>query len=290
MEQTPQPVEGRYGNRNWEELAPRVFSALVLGAFSLLAAYAGSWCFAVLIALFITGMAWEWGRLVRGAEFDGAFAAQSLAMMLAVVLSVRGQPIAALLAVTVGAAFVLALEKVRRRGALAWWSAGGVYYTGTPAVGLIWLRSDEYAGFEAILYLFIVVWTTDTAAYFSGRLIGGPKLAPWISPKKTWAGLVGGAVSAACAGGVYAAASVGSSVGAACVVSLALALVSQFGDLSESALKRFFGTKDASGLIPGHGGVLDRLDGLVSAAAVAAMIALIRGPDHPGRALLLWSS
>lgn len=289
MEQVVRPGTGRDGRRNWAELTTRVYSALIIGVISLLAAYAGQEAFAVLVALFVVGMAWEWGRLVRGRGFDAAFGLQVAATLLGAVLTVGGRPAGGLLAVGAGAAAVFVLRLAAHAGRQAGWSASGVCYIGLPAVALIWLRTDDEEGFLAILFLFVVVWMTDTAAYFSGRLIGGPRLAPWISPGKTWAGLVGGAMSAALAGGLFAAVAAGASFATAGALSLALALAAQLGDLGESAVKRMFGTKDASSLIPGHGGVLDRLDGLISAASAAALIALLRGPDHPGRALLLWS-
>jgi phosphatidate cytidylyltransferase len=169
-----------------------------------------------------------------------------------------------------------------------WWSAAGVYYAGFPAIALIAIRSDPQYGFIAIMYLFIVVWCTDTGAYFAGRLIGGPKLAPGISPNKTWAGLLGGAATASLAGAVFALWFEETSVGALALVSLGLAIVSQVGDLGESAVKRIFGVKHSSDMIPGHGGVLDRLDGLVFAAIGAGLIAVAADPRHPGRALLIW--
>ena len=142
--------------------------------------------------------------------------------------------------------------------------------------------------FHAILYLFLVVWSADTGAFFTGRLIGGPKLAPKISPNKTWSGFIGGAVFACIAGVLFAAWFGHTSIPTVAALSIVLALISQGGDLGESFLKRFFGVKDTSGLIPGHGGVLDRLDGLVFAAIGAGLIAAAADWSKPGRALLVW--
>jgi phosphatidate cytidylyltransferase len=288
MEQRPPPRVERNGRQRWSGLMARLYSALILGALSLLATYAGVGYFAVLVVALIFGMAWEWGRLIRRTDFDGVFWAQVTATSVAAAATAAGRPDVGLVAVTAGGGAAFYLHKTYRGDGQAWWSALGVWYAGLPAVSLIWLRGGDDVGFEAVLYLFVVVWTTDTAAYFSGRLIGGPKLAPWISPKKTWAGLAGGAAAAALAGGSYAVVSVGSAFSAVALLSLVLALVSQLGDLGESAVKRKFGAKDASSLIPGHGGVLDRLDGLVLAAVAAAAVALFRSPEHPARALLLW--
>lgn len=170
----------------------------------------------------------------------------------------------------------------------SWWSAAGFYYAGLPAIALIAIRQDPHYGFHAILYLFIVVWSADTGAFFTGRLIGGPKLAPAISPNKTWSGLAGGALAACLAGTLFALWLGHTAVPILAGVSVILAIISQAGDLGKSCLKRAFGVKNSSGLIPGHGGVLDRLDGLVFAAMGAGLIAVMYDRLAPGRALLIW--
>jgi len=134
----------------------------------------------------------------------------------------------------------------------------------------------------------LAVWPTDTAAYVAGRLIGGPKLWPRVSPNKTWAGLIGGVAASAAAGAVFAWALAGKPVPSLVLGALALGFLTQAGDLLESALKRSFGVKTASALIPGHGGFLDRIDGLVVAATGAAIFAMIVNIHAPARALLFW--
>lgn len=272
------------------ELALRVGSAIVLGTLSLLLAYAGPLTFALLILVFAAIMAWEWGRLVSGHGLDLAFAVQLGMLAFALAATLFRYPAWAALVVLLSAALVFVL-RWRDGGAYreAWWSAAGVCYAGFPAIALLWIRTDAAYGWLAVLFLFVVVWTADSAAYISGRWIGGPKLAPRISPNKTWAGLIGGAAAAGMAGMVFALAAGSGPVAALGLLSLILALVSQAGDLGESALKRLFGRKDASGLIPGHGGVLDRVDGLVFAAVAAALIALLFDRRNPGQALLVWS-
>ena len=138
-----------------------------------------------------------------------------------------------------------------------------------------------------MLYLFAIAWTTDTASYAAGRLIGGPKLAPYISPQKTWSGFILGALTPALAGIAFAAVIEGTSAVKLVLVSIAVAFACQLGDLFESAVKRRFGAKDMSQFIPGHGGLLDRIDGLLFAAILAGLIAL-RDPANPGRGLLVW--
>jgi phosphatidate cytidylyltransferase len=172
-------------------------------------------------------------------------------------------------------------------GSSALLSTMGVFYVGLPAVSLIWFRNDPLYGLSAVLLILVTVWATDTGAYFAGRMIGGPRLWPRISPNKTWSGLIGGVSAAGIAAAALAALMTGGvPVGRAAFLGVVLGLVSQAGDLAESALKRERGVKDASGLIPGHGGFMDRVDGLVVAATVAAAIALATNPIVPARALL----
>jgi phosphatidate cytidylyltransferase len=164
-----------------------------------------------------------------------------------------------------------------------------VPYAGAMALAPIVLRSDAEFGFLAMIFVFAVVWVTDIAAYFVGRAVGGPKLAPRLSPNKTWSGSIGGVAGAVLAavlvvhfGGV-------GGMPAAIVVAIALSSVAQIGDLAESAIKRRFGVKDASSLIPGHGGLMDRLDGFVAAAVLACLVGLAHGGmDAPARGLLIW--
>ena len=159
------------------------------------------------------------------------------------------------------------------------------------AIGIapIVLRSDTEDGFLAVMFLFAIVWTTDIVAYFLGRLIGGPKLLPRVSPKKTWSGALSGLAAAVLAALAVAAAAGLSALTSIAVVAAILSAVAQAGDLFESHLKRRFGAKDSSHLIPGHGGLMDRLDGFVLAAAVAAVIGILRGGlAAPARGLLVW--
>jgi phosphatidate cytidylyltransferase len=176
-----------------------------------------------------------------------------------------------------------------RAGQPRLWLAGGILYAGALPVACILLRADPRYGFAAIVFLFAVTWATDILAYFVGRLAGGPKLWRRVSPNKTWSGAIGGAAAAIAAGlAVVHAAQIANSLAVA-GLALLLSVASQAGDLFESALKRRFGVKDASHIIPGHGGIMDRLDGFLAAAAVAAIIGVARGGmDAPARGLLVW--
>ena len=169
------------------------------------------------------------------------------------------------------------------------WMMAGLVYAGAMLLAPVILRHDAALGFVAILFLFAVVWITDIAAYFAGRTFGGPKLWPAVSPKKTWSGAIGGTI-----GGVIAGLLVARFCGLAIapmllLVAVVLSVISQAGDLLESSIKRHFGAKDASQLIPGHGGLMDRLDGFLTAAVAAVMVGLLRGGfAEPARGLLVW--
>jgi phosphatidate cytidylyltransferase len=261
-------------------------SALVLASVVLALVYAGPTPFAGLVLVVALLMCWEWGRIVRPAVFvDAPLLVHASAVAVATVLAAKGSAALALAAVLIGTAlvWVLCFGLNERLCAL------GVLYVGVPAVALVWLRQDETYGFRAVLFLLLIVATTDTFAYLGGRIVGGPKLWPRLSPNKTWSGLLTGVAASAIAGtvfGVFVKEAVPATLG---LTALLLALVAQAGDLAESALKRRFGVKDASSLIPGHGGFLDRVDGVVFAATAAALVALLVNNQAPARAILLWS-
>lgn len=264
------------------DLMPRLISGLVLAAVALGLNYAGVVPFALLVTVVALLMSWEWGRVVRHVEIDSALLIHSGSAVVAVWLGALGY--AALgVVLLIAAAIIVATLRAGSGGRI---SGLGVLYVGLPAVSLMWLRNDEPYGFVASLFLFLIAWTTDTAAFATGRLIGGPKLWPKISPKKTWAGFLGGIGASAAAGAMFAAFVPGASPTVLAVSALCLGVIAQAGDLAESALKRLFGVKDSSGLIPGHGGFMDRVDSLVAAALAAALIGLLMNPRAPAQALL----
>jgi len=169
----------------------------------------------------------------------------------------------------------------------ALWIVAGIAYACTLWLAPMLLRADQAGGFKALLLLFVIVWTTDVLGYFVGRTIGGPKLCAAISPKKTWSGAIAGAVGATLV--VLLLGSYFGSRNAIALMALLLSVVAQLGDLLESWVKRQFGAKDASHLIPGHGGVMDRLDGFWAAALIGCLIGTLRGGlNHAATGLLVW--
>lgn len=265
------------------ELKLRIVSGAAVAGIAVAAVCAGAVAFAVLVFVVCAAMSWEWGRIVRGESFDAPGLLHMASAAAATFLAALGMAGLGVAAVVVGAIGVSALLF---GGGQARLSSAGVFYTGLPAVALIWLRSDAALGLAAVFFVLLTVAATDIAAYATGRLVGGPKLAPRISPGKTWSGLAGGVTAAALAGALMAVATGIGSPGWMAFLGLILALVAQAGDLAESALKRAYGLKDASDLIPGHGGVMDRMDGIVTAAVAAALIALAIDVYAPARALL----
>jgi len=261
-----------------------MLSGIALAAIALAALWSGVWPFGILVA-FVAGIAcWEWGRMIRNSGFDGFLLLHGAIVVLSTLASTAGYAVPASVALVVGA-IVLVILRLGARDSL---TGLGVLAIGFPAVSLAHLRGDSSLGFEAVLFLFAVVWMTDIGGYVFGRTIGGPRLWQAISPGKTWAGAIGGlalaAITGALAGGFVANRDVVGSVLAA----IMLGLAAEMGDLAESGLKRRYGRKDASALIPGHGGVLDRIDGLLAAAIVALVFAMLRDPMHPAAGLLIW--
>jgi phosphatidate cytidylyltransferase len=259
----------------------RVLSALALVPLALALVVLGGWGFAGFVALAGVVRGLEWGRLTgfRPGRRSGRVAgAAVLAVGLAATLLIAlGRAESALACLLVGAPLAALLAWLA--GGAPAWTGLGVGYVGLPALALLWLRGVPELGLGLLLWLLVVVWTTDTAAYFAGRAIGGPRLAPAISPSKTWAGLCGGMLGAALTG-VLAAWLLGSGrLLQAAGLGALLAAVAQLGDLFESGFKRAAGVKDSGTLIPGHGGLLDRIDGLLFAAPALALLGLLAGPE-----------
>jgi phosphatidate cytidylyltransferase len=258
------------------QLGQRLIAAVLLMAVTLGALWLGAPFWGAFVALGAAAMSWEWARLVgRGAVEFAGYLAIACVSALAGYLGFEGNLALALVLLLLAAVLVV-LAAVRAVWQERLWRGAGVLYVGLPSLALIWLRGNPGWGLATCLWLLALVWAIDSAAYFAGRAIGGPKLAPRISPRKTWAGLVGGCAAAALVSAL-AAAWAGANVAALAALGVGLAFVEQGGDLAESAVKRHFGVKDSSELIPGHGGMLDRVDGLVAVATAIAAFALLVG-------------
>jgi phosphatidate cytidylyltransferase len=238
----------------------------------------GGWFFAALLLVAVVVMASEWARLAGNPDSAVRRLVLWPSILIpaaAIVLGMNDAMSAALMLLGAGCAVSAGLAALVR-GAPVNRTAGGVLYIGLPTLALLWLRNTS-EGAALVLWLFFVVWATDTCAYFAGRTIGGPRLAPSLSPKKTWAGLGGGMLGAALVGGAFTLGRGGAVLWAAALAA-ALAVVAQLGDLFESWLKRRVDVKDSGDLIPGHGGLLDRVDGLLFAAPAFAAAVLLSAP------------
>ena len=267
------------------ELMLRVCSALVLVPIAIGTAYLGGWPFAVFWGLAAMGVLWEWISLVARSDHRTVLMTGGASLALAVALVATGHLLAAVIVLAISTLGVAALAPAKWRT----WIAAGVPYAGALGVAPVVLRSDSEDGFLAVIFLFAIVWTTDVVAYFSGRAIGGPKLMAQVSPKKTWSGAIGGTLAAVVVAFVLAKVMALSGLFAIAMLAVVLSICAQGGDLFESFLKRRFGAKDSGHLIPGHGGLMDRLDGFITASVVAALIGLLRGGfEAPGRGLLVW--
>jgi phosphatidate cytidylyltransferase len=268
------------GSRN---LLMRVLAALVLAPLALAIAYAGGWLWAVLVTLASIGLYLEWLTVTGQAREMRVSVPGVAALAVAGICLIVGRIDVALIVLLIGFVVVTMLSPERRN-----WTAAGFLYAAAAEIASVLVRLDTIHGFPALIFVLLVVWVTDIGGYFAGRGIGGPKLWPRVSPKKTWAGATGGfALSLVVAGG-FAAFGLGKSF-PLLLLGATLSIVSQLGDLFESAVKRRFGVKDSSHIIPGHGGLMDRLDGFVAAIVLAAILGFFRhGADGVGRGLMVW--
>jgi phosphatidate cytidylyltransferase len=264
-------------------LVTRVASAVVLVPFAIAAAWAGGWYWAALVTLCAIGLFVEW-LMVTGAAGNAPLLVTGAAMLAiaAPFLALRNIDIALL---------VLALGVIAvafRSSAPRSWAIGGFLYAAAAMVASIVVRLDHSLGFVALVFILLVVWCTDIGGYFAGRAIGGAKLWPRVSPNKTWAGAVGGFMLSLLVAAGFAVSGFGR-IGPLLLIAAALSVASQLGDLFESAIKRRFGVKDSSHIIPGHGGLMDRLDGFVAAVVLAAILGILRGgAGGAGTALMVW--
>lgn len=247
-----------------DSLLMRLASAAVLAPAAVGATYAGGPIFAALVAFAAVIMVFEWARMVEGREFTASFYVLAVGSSAALALAAAdryGPGLAACALACIGAFAVS-----RFTGGRPGWAAFGAVYVLAPCVALLWLREAFEHGRAMTLMLFLIVWAADTGGYVGGRLVGGPKMSPVVSPAKTWAGAVGGVLLGGLSGLLVSTWIYDSSNPALyMLVGASLGLASILGDMAESAFKRHFGVKDVSNFIPGHGGALDRLDGMIFA-------------------------
>ena len=268
------------GSRN---LLMRIAAALVLAPIVIAIAYAGGWLWIALVMLIVIGLYVEWLAITGLAGEVRVVLSGSAALAIAGFCLMAGRSEVSLGVLAIGLVVSTLMAPERRN-----WAAAGFLYAAAAEVASVVVRLDPAKGFAALMLVLLVVWATDIGGYFAGRSIGGPKLWPRVSPKKTWAGAIGSFVASLVVAGGFAALDLGKTV-PLLLLAAVLSVASQLGDLFESAVKRRFGVKDSSHIIPGHGGLLDRLDGFVAAVLVAAIFGFVRGgADGVGRGLMVW--
>ena len=285
---TPKPNGAGARGGSLADLGVRVASAVVMAALALGAVWIGGWVFAAFWTIVGIAMLWEWQHLVGGDSVKARLYVGAAAVALVAGLASLGRAEAALAVVALCALASAWLAG----GSRALWSGVGVVYVGAMVLAVCVLRASLFYGLLASLWLFAVVWTTDIMAYFGGRLIGGPKLWPRVSPGKTWSGFFVGVTcgaAASCALALWLTTPGEARVLPLILLGLVTAAVSQGGDLFESSMKRRFGAKDSGSIVPGPGGALDRLDAFVFAAIFAVVIGTLhKGSVAAAHGLLVW--
>jgi phosphatidate cytidylyltransferase len=260
------------------ETAQRTVTAIALAVPAAAALILGPPFLPIFVGAIVAVMAWEWVRVTGAAAFGLTGVTLAVMLVAAVAIAALGRFLAAYVIVvaSVPAAYAIARFHVRERALPI--AVGGLYI-GVPALALLWLYARPEIGRELVIWIITIVIAADVGAYFVGRALKGPKLAPRLSPGKTWSGALGGLAAAVAVGIALGLAFGRRPVAALGGAALALAVVSQMGDLLESGLKRAFRVKDASGILPGHGGMMDRVDGIVAALMAAALAIWIAGGD-----------
>ncbi len=264
-------------------LMMRVAAALVLAPVAIACAYAGGWLWTTLVTLAAIGLFVEWLTVVGAAGEIRVMVAGIAALAISGLCLAMARIDVSIVVLVLGLALVASLSAEPRR-----WAAAGFLYAAAAQIASLVVRLDQVEGFSALILVLLVVWASDIGGYFAGRAIGGPKLWPRVSPKKTWTGAIGGFVASLLVAIGFSAAGLGKPL-PLLILATTLSIAAQFGDLFESAVKRRFGVKDSSHIIPGHGGLMDRLDGFVAAIVLAAIVGLLRhGVDGVGRGVMVW--
>lgn len=281
---SPAPDPSPQPRRSWSDIGPRLGSAFVLIALTVTAIYVGSYLFAAVVGAVYGGVYREWETMISRAPLTP----MGIALIGLVALSGFVAPFVGLLgsAVVIAIACVVAVSMGREH---LGWRIGGLLLFGALIAALVIIRGTGTAGIWACIYLGLVVWMTDSAAFFTGRQIGGEKLAPGISPSKTWSGAFGGLALGTASGLVLWLWLGASALWIGLILSITISILGQAGDLSESAIKRHFRIKDSGDLIPGHGGLMDRLDSLTFGVFVVVIVgSLHAGFGAVAEGLLYW--
>ena len=265
----------------WSDLIVRSSSAIVLAPLIFGAIWAGGYWYSVFDILLGVLIAREWTMIVHAGDSRQFLLHCAAALLAATALGPLELVVIAILMV---ASIALVILNNQPRSL---WSFIGIPYVALPVLALSVLRADDALGLQAIVWCVALVWSADIMAYFAGRLIGGPKLAPKLSPKKTWAGMAG-AIAGAVIASLICSSVFNLTYWPLAFVAAQFAVLEQGGDIFESALKRHHGVKDSGDLIPGHGGILDRADGLLVVVCFAALLGYLRNPELPTAGLLLW--
>lgn len=280
----PLPNSPKPQRRNWADVGPRIISAIVLVAITITALYLGSYFFSGVVGAVYAGAYREWETMVSRAPLT----VPGMVLIGLVGLSGLVFPLLGIPGLLGAIAIACVLAAFMGRELLAWRVVGLLLF-GLLILSAVLMRGDGMAGVWAGVFLGTVVWMTDSAAFFTGRQIGGEKLAPGISPSKTWSGALGGLALGAGAGVVVWVLLTDSPWWIGLLISLSISILGQLGDLTESAVKRHFRIKDSGDIIPGHGGLMDRLDSLT----FGIILVLIIGAAHGGlgavaEGLLYW--
>ena len=272
------------GRRNWADLGPRFASAIVLIPLTIIAVYFGGYVFAIVIGVVFAGAYREWETMVTLKPLTPVgMVLISLVFIEAILWPLWGAP------ATIVVAVIGAIIAIVRGGEGAVWRAGGQLYFGAVVVAMLAMRGSEITGFWAAVFLGVTVWLTDTGAFFTGRQVGGEKLAPDISPAKTWSGAIGGLVLGSVAGTLIWHFGTTSPLWIGALLAVVMSVLGQVGDLTESALKRRFRVKDSGNVIPGHGGLMDRLDSVTFGVLFLYGVgALHLGPTAIAAGFLNW--
>jgi phosphatidate cytidylyltransferase len=269
--------------QSWSDLRPRLISAVILGAAVVALAFVGGLPFRILCCATGVIVFEEWSRMTRAKRAGPIFKFARRALFFSLFAFLLGENALSLVIIAAAGLFVAFVDRHERK---ADWTLGGLAYAGFAALAPGMLRADDAAGLAVLGLVIAVVWPTDIFAYFTGKTLGGPKILPSVSPKKTVSGSLGGLVAGMAFGSAFYVEVTGAFPWWILPLTAVLSVLGQAGDLFESWVKRRFGVKDSGRIIPGHGGLMDRIDALIIALGAAFIVGvLFEGLEHPARAI-----